>query len=163
MTESGSGRSYFRGWKGIPHDLCFHGNPHAVVYVDDVKNFPLETIGPKFENHERFPNRINTEFVRVIDRKTAEMRVWERGSGETLACTRACAVAVSCVLNGLTDPEVTVKLLGGDLFIQWDRDKNRVYMTDLLRRCLKASGTRYLRVVETASIKYRIQNIWKNR
>ena len=106
------------------------GNPHAVVYVDDVKNFPLETIGPKFENHERFPNRINTEFVRVIDRKTAEMRVWERGSGETLACgTGACAVAVSCVLNGLTDPEVTVKLLGGDLFIQWDRDKNRVYMT----------------------------------
>ena len=106
------------------------GNPHAVVYVDDVKNFPLETIGPKFENHERFPNRINTEFVRVIDRKTAEMRVWERGSGETLACgTGACAVAVSCVLNGLTDTEVTVKLLGGDLFIQWDRDKNRVYMT----------------------------------
>lgn len=106
------------------------GNPHAVVYVDEVKNFPLETIGPKFENHERFPNRINTEFVRVIDRKTAEMRVWERGSGETLACgTGACAVAVSSVLNGLTDPEVTVKLLGGDLFIQWDREKNRVYMT----------------------------------
>ena len=107
------------------------GNPHAVVYVDcDVKELPLETIGPEFENHERFPNRVNTEFVRIIDRKTAEMRVWERGSGETLACgTGACAVAVASVLNGLTDNEVTVKLLGGDLLIQWDREKDTVYMT----------------------------------
>lgn len=107
------------------------GNPHAVVYVDcDVKEFPLEKIGPKFENHACFPNRVNTEFVRVLDRHTAEMRVWERGSGETLACgTGACAVAVSCVLNGLTEDEVTVKLLGGDLQISWDRQKDRVYMT----------------------------------
>lgn len=107
------------------------GNPHAVVYVDcDVKELPLETIGPEFENHERFPNRVNTEFVRIIDRKTAEMRVWERGSGETLACgTGACAVAVASVLNGLTDNEMTVKLLGGDLLIQWDREKDTVYMT----------------------------------
>lgn len=107
------------------------GNPHAVVYVDcDVKEFPLEKIGPEFENHERFPNRVNTEFVRVLDRHTAEMRVWERGSGETLACgTGACAVAVSCILNGLTEDEVTVKLLGGDLQIRWDREKDTVYMT----------------------------------
>lgn len=107
------------------------GNPHAVVFVDcDVKDFPLETIGPKFEKHERFPNRVNTEFVRVINRHTAQMRVWERGSGETLACgTGACAVAVACVLNGLTDNEVTVKLLGGDLKIEWDREKDTVYMT----------------------------------
>ena len=107
------------------------GNPHAVIFVDeDVKNLPLEKIGPSFENHICFPKRVNTEFVRVIDRHTAEMRVWERGSGETLACgTGACAVAVSCMLNGLTDDEVTVKLLGGDLLIRWDREKDTVYMT----------------------------------
>ena len=107
------------------------GNPHAVVYVDcDVRNLPLEEIGPKFENHERFPNRVNTEFVRVLDRRTVEMRVWERGSGETLAWgTGAWAVAVSCVLNGLTEDEVMVKLLGGDLQIKWDREKDTVFMT----------------------------------
>ncbi len=107
------------------------GNPHAVVFTDrDVRELPLEEIGPAFENHEMFPNRINTEFVRVLDRHTAEMRVWERGSGETLACgTGACAVAVACVLNGLTENEVTVKLLGGDLKIEWDQERDTVYMT----------------------------------
>lgn len=106
------------------------GNPHAVIYVDDVKGLDLEKIGPKFENHERFPKRINTEFVHCIDRQTVEMRVWERGSGETLACgTGACAVAVSSILNDLTDTQVTVKLLGGDLQIEWDREKDRVFMT----------------------------------
>ena len=107
------------------------GNPHSVVFIDqDVKEFPLETVGVKFENHERFPKRVNTEFVNVLDRHTAQMRVWERGSGETLACgTGACAVAVACALNGLTEDEVTVKLLGGDLQIKWDREKNTVYMT----------------------------------
>lgn len=106
------------------------GNPHAVIYVDDVKELDLEKIGPKFENHERFPKRINTEFVHCIDRQTVEMRVWERGSGETLACgTGACAVAVSSILNNLTDTQVTVKLLGGDLQIEWDREKDRVFMT----------------------------------
>ena len=106
------------------------GNPHAVIYVDDVKGLDLEKIGPKFENHERFPKRINTEFVHCIDRQTVEMRVWERGSGETLACgTGACAVAVSSILNNLTDTQVTVKLLGGDLQIEWDREKDRVSMT----------------------------------
>ena len=106
------------------------GNPHTVIYVDDVKNLDLEKIGPKFENHERFPKRINTEFVHCIDRNTVEMRVWERGSGETLACgTGACAVAVASILNNLTDTRVTVKLLGGDLLIEWDREKNHVFMT----------------------------------
>ncbi|HIZ12987.1 MAG TPA: diaminopimelate epimerase [Candidatus Mediterraneibacter stercorigallinarum] len=107
------------------------GNPHAVIFTDrDIRELPLEEIGPKFENHERFPKRVNTEFVRVLDRRTAEMRVWERGSGETLACgTGACAVAVACVLNGLTEDEVTVRLLGGDLQIKWDRENDIVYMT----------------------------------
>ncbi len=106
------------------------GNPHAVVFLDDVAGLEIEKIGPKFENHERFPNRVNTEFVRVIDRNTVEMRVWERGSGETLACgTGACAVAVACILNGLTEDCVTVRLLGGDLQIAWNREENKVYMT----------------------------------
>ena len=101
------------------------GNPHAITYIDDVKNLEIEKIGPKFENHKIFPDRVNTEFVHVIDRNTVEMRVWER-----LACgTGACAVAVSSILNGLTEEEVTVKLLGGDLKIFWDRTENKVYMT----------------------------------
>ncbi len=111
------------------------GNPHAVVFMDEVRDLDLEKLGPTFENHERFPNRINTEFVKVIDRNTVEMRVWERGSGETLACgTGACAVVVSTVLNGLTDDKVTVKLLGGDLEIEWNREENRVYMTGPAKR-----------------------------
>lgn len=106
------------------------GNPHAVVYMEDVKNLPLEEIGPKFEKHAAFPESVNTEFVRVINRNTVEMRVWERGSGETLACgTGACAVAVASILNGYTEDEVTVRLLGGDLKIFWDRAENLVYMT----------------------------------
>lgn len=106
------------------------GNPHAVIFVDDVDSLDLEKEGPKFENHSRFPDRINTEFVRIIDRHTVQMRVWERGSGETLACgTGACAAAVSGILNGLTEDKVTVKLPGGDLEIEWDREENTVYMT----------------------------------
>ena len=106
------------------------GNPHAVIYVDDVQGMDLEKTGPSFENHERFPNRINTEFAHVLDRNTVEMRVWERGSGETLACgTGACAVAVASILNGYTEDQVTVGLLGGDLKIEWDRETNKVYMT----------------------------------
>lgn len=106
------------------------GNPHAVIFMNEVSTLPLETIGPLFENHVRFPKRINTEFVKVLDEETVEMRVWERGTGETLACgTGACAVVAACVLNGLTKEQVTVKLLGGNLQIQWDRDANVVYMT----------------------------------
>ena len=108
------------------------GNPHAVVYMDDLENLDIAKTGPLFENHIHFPDRINTEFVKVIDRRTLQMRVWERGSGETLACgTGACAVAVASTLNGLVDEDVpvTVKLLGGDLQILWNRQENLVYMT----------------------------------
>ncbi|MCM1179682.1 MAG: diaminopimelate epimerase [Clostridium sp.] len=106
------------------------GNPHCVVFVGDTAEFPLETVGAKFEKHEVFPNRVNAEFIQVLDRKTVNMRVWERGSGETLACgTGACASTVACVLNGLTDDEITVHLLGGDLKVRWDREADLVYMT----------------------------------
>jgi diaminopimelate epimerase len=106
------------------------GNPHAVVFIDDLKKLEIEKIGPKFEHHSCFPERVNTEFVKVVDENTVKMRVWERGSGETLACgTGACAVAVACILNGYTKNQVTVQLLGGDLEILWDREKNRVFMT----------------------------------
>lgn len=106
------------------------GNPHCVVFVEDTKNFPLEKVGPLFENHELFPNRINAEFIQILDRKTVNMRVWERGTGETLACgTGACASTVACILNGLTDEEITLHLLGGDLQVRWDREENLVYMT----------------------------------
>lgn len=115
----------------IYHMTCVSmGNPHAVVYLDDVKNLKIEEIGPEFESHSCFPDRVNTEFVRVVDEHTVEMRVWERGSGETLACgTGACAVAVASILNGYVNGEVTVKLLGGDLKIFWDEKENLVYMT----------------------------------
>ena len=108
------------------------GNPHAIVYMDDIDHLDIEKIGPAFENHVAFPDRVNTEFVEVIDEHTVKMRVWERGSGETLACgTGACAVAVASVLNGHVDGDspVTVKLLGGDLQIFWNRQENLVYMT----------------------------------
>lgn len=106
------------------------GNPHSIVYMDDVKNLEIEKIGPAFENHETFPEKVNAEFVRIISRDEVEMRVWERGSGETFACgTGACAVAVACILNGHTDEKVKVHLLGGDLEIFWDRKENLVYMT----------------------------------
>ena len=106
------------------------GNPHAVVFMDDVENLDIDAIGPYFENHERFPKRTNTEFVKIIDRNHVFMRVWERGTGETLACgTGCCATAVACVLNGLTDEKVNVKVLGGNIEIEWDRAENIVYMT----------------------------------
>lgn len=106
------------------------GNPHAVVFVDDPQKVPLETIGPLFDFHKMFPERVNTEFVQVVDRKHIKMRVWERGTGETLACgTGACASAMACILNGLTDNEVTVSLLGGDLNIRYDEIENVIYMT----------------------------------
>ena len=106
------------------------GNPHAVVFMDDVANLEIEKIGPSFENHERFPNRTNTEFVKVIDRNHVEMRVWERGTGETLACgTGCCATVVACVLNGLTDHKVCVKVLGGEIEIEWDEATGTVFMT----------------------------------
>lgn len=106
------------------------GNPHCVVMVDDVRSVPIEKLGPKFEEHVCFPNRINTEFVHVLDRQNIWMRVWERGAGETLACgTGACASAVACILNGLTDDRMTVHLKGGNLDISWDQSDGHVYMT----------------------------------
>jgi diaminopimelate epimerase len=113
------------------HMTCVSmGNPHSVVFVEDTDKFPLDTVGPLFESHEVFPRRVNAEFVQVVDRHTVKMRVWERGSGETLACgTGACATAVACILNDKTEDEVTVKLLGGDLSIRWNRENNRIYMT----------------------------------
>ena len=106
------------------------GNPHAIVFMDDVANLEIEKIGPYFENHAVFPNRTNTEFVEIVNRNRVNMRVWERGTGETLACgTGCCATVVACVLNGLTDTTVTVKVLGGEILIEWDREANLVYMT----------------------------------
>ncbi len=107
------------------------GNPHAVVYVDEMINDEtMAKIGPLFEHHEHFPRRVNTEFVKVLGRERVQMRVWERGTGETLACgTGACAVTVASILNGLTGDRITVELLGGNLEIFWDRKENVVYMT----------------------------------
>ena len=106
------------------------GNPHAVVFVPEVKDLDLPVIGPGFEHHPLFPDRVNTEFIKVSGRNELTMRVWERGSGETLACgTGCCATAVACILNGLTEEEVTVHVLGGDIICRWDRQSGNVYMT----------------------------------
>ena len=106
------------------------GNPHAVIFVEDTKNFPIEKIGPLFERHEMFPERVNTEFVKVLDRENINIRVWERGSGETWACgTGACASAVASVINGYTDGKVTVHMLGGNLHIRYDGEGGQVHMT----------------------------------
>lgn len=106
------------------------GNPHAVVFVDDVANFELEKYGPSFENHELFPKRTNTEFVQVVSPTEAIMRVWERGSAETWACgTGTCATVMACILNGLTENKVLVHLRGGDLTIEYDEKTNHVFMT----------------------------------
>ncbi|MDE5584571.1 MAG: diaminopimelate epimerase [Ruminococcus sp.] len=107
------------------------GNPHSVIFTDNIDSLDLERNGEKFENHEIFPNRVNTEFVEVIDSKTLKMRVWERGSGETFACgTGACATVVASVLNGICkyDEEVLVHLRGGDLRITYCSD-GTVFMT----------------------------------
>ena len=115
----------------IYHMTCVSmGNPHAIIFMNNVKDLDIAAIGPYFENHTVFPKRTNTEFVEVLDRNTVNMRVWERGSDETLSCgTGACATTVACILNDKTENEVTVHLLGGDLKIRWDREANQVYMT----------------------------------
>lgn len=106
------------------------GNPHCITFIDDVDNLEIEKIGPSFESNAIFPDRVNTEFIEIVDRDTIKMRVWERGSGETMACgTGACASVVACVLNNKTNNVVTVKLLGGDLLIEYDQQNNTVYMT----------------------------------
>lgn len=106
------------------------GNPHAVVFTTDIKNLDLPALGPKFEKHSIFPRKTNTEFIEVIDRNTLNMRVWERGAGETLACgTGACAAAVAAILNNHCDRKITIHLLGGSLDIEWNKENNHVYMT----------------------------------
>lgn len=106
------------------------GNPHCVIFVDDAVGMDLHTWGPKLEHHSLFPRRINVEFVTVKSRSHADMRVWERGAGPTLACgTGACATLVASVLNGYSDRQSVVSLKGGDLFIEWNEENNRIYMT----------------------------------
>mgnify|MGYP002612940404 FL=1 len=107
------------------------GNPHAVYFVEDTDSLDLEKMGPHFEYHERFmPDRVNSEFIRVIDRNHIQMRVWERGSGETWACgTGATASAMASILSGYTEDEVTVSLRGGDLKIRLDRESGHLFMT----------------------------------
>ena len=106
------------------------GNPHAVLFVRDPEVIDLPTIGPMIEHHPLFPRRTNVEFVRIIDRGILQMRVWERGAGETLACgTGACASLVACVLAGLSDRTVQMKLSGGNLQLHWDASDNHVYQT----------------------------------
>lgn len=105
------------------------GNPHGVVFVDSVDDIDIEKLGPKFEHHPMFPDRVNTEFVQILDDCTVKMRVWERGSGETLACgTGACASAYASYLNKKTGNKVLVHLLGGDLQIEYSEEKNTIFM-----------------------------------
>ena len=116
--------------KTWPLTLVNMGNPHAVTFVDDPMTAPVTTVGPVLEKDLAFPRKCNIEFAHVIDRQTIQMRVWERGAGETMACgTGACAVMVASVLNGFVDRTADVKLLGGTLTIQWDETDNHVYMT----------------------------------
>lgn len=106
------------------------GNPHAITVVENTREFDVEKYGKILEIDKVFPKRTNVEFVQILNENTISMRVWERGSGETLACgTGACATAVACNLNGLTKREVDIKLLGGTLHIRWNEDDNHVYMT----------------------------------
>ena len=106
------------------------GNPHCIIFVDDTNFKEFETLGKKLENHEVFPNRINVEFVKILNQNEINMRVWERGAGETLACgTGACATAVACILNNKTNNNIIVHLKGGNLEIEWNKDTNHVFMT----------------------------------
>ena len=106
------------------------GNPHAVSFLNNIDNLNIKKYGPLIENDKRFPNKTNAEFIEVIDRKTIKMRVWERSVGETMACgTGSCASVCASILNGYTDREVNVLLLGGTLNIKWDKNDNHIYMT----------------------------------
>ena len=106
------------------------GNPHCVVFVDDIKTTPIEEVGPIFEVQERYPKKTNTEFVQVLDRQHMRMRVWERGAAITLACgTGACATLTAAVLNGKTDRRAEITLDGGKLDIEWSEKDNHIYMT----------------------------------
>lgn len=111
-------------------DCVSMGNPHAITRVENLENFDIEKYGPILENDKHFPSKANIEFIEVINRENVKMRVWERGSGETFACgTGACSVAVSCILNGLTENKINVQLLGGNLQIEWNENDKHIYMT----------------------------------
>ncbi len=106
------------------------GNPHAITIIEDVKKFDVEKYGKVLEVDKVFPKRINVEFAEIVDKNNIKMRVWERGAGETLACgTGACATLVACNINGYTDRKATIELLGGNLYIEWNKEDNHVYMT----------------------------------
>ena len=106
------------------------GNPHAITEVEDTEKFDVEKYGKVLEIDKAFPNKTNVEFIQIVDKNHVKMRVWERGAGETLACgTGACATAVACYLNGKTDRNVEVELLGGKLYIEWNEENNHIYMT----------------------------------
>ena len=106
------------------------GNPHAVTTIENTKDFDVKKYGKILEIDKAFPNKTNVEFIEIVDEKHIKMRVWERGAGETLACgTGACASVVACYLNGLTESEVEVELLGGTLKIEWNQKDNHIYMT----------------------------------
>ena len=120
--------------KAIDRDFDFTcvsmGNPHAITIVENTKEFDIEKYGPVLEIDEHFPKRSNIEFIEIIDENNIKMRVWERGAGETLACgTGACATAVACNINGITNKKVNIELLGGMLEIEWDEKTNHVFMT----------------------------------
>lgn len=128
MGDNVIGKTVHVGDKDWTMTCVSMGNPHAVVWCDDVTGLDIEKIGPCFHDHPMFPDRVNTEFAKVLNRHNVQMRVWERGAGETWACgTGACATAVACVLNGLTERNVTIHLLGGDLEIEVTEDT--VFMT----------------------------------
>ena len=106
------------------------GNPHAITEVEDTEKFDVEKYGKVLEVDKAFPNKTNVEFIQIVDKNHVKMRVWERGAGETLACgTGACATVVACYLNGKTDRNVEVELLGGKLYIEWNEKNNHIYMT----------------------------------
>ena len=119
------------------------GNPHFVTFVEDVATAPVEKVGRVIEHSSYFPERVNVEFVEIVDDNHVKFRVWERGSGETLACgTGACATAVAAVLNGHCHGEILIHLLGGDLKIEWDKETNHVFMTGPAAISLDRKSTR---------------------
>ena len=119
------------GFLKVPITTLSMGNPHCVIFVEDLGKIEISEIGPKIEHHSLFPNRVNVEFVKIVNSNEISMRVWERGSGETMACgTGACASAVATMLTKLPNTnKLTVHLLGGDLIVEWNKENNHVYMT----------------------------------
>ena len=135
VYKSKDGIKFYKVNINIDNDLkeltCVSmGNPHGVDFMNNMEKLKIEKYGPIIEVDNHFPNKVNAEFIEIIDKNNINMRVWERGAGETLACgTGACASVVASVLNGYTERKVTVKLLGGNLEIEWNKEDNHVYMT----------------------------------